>query len=160
MKANTRQSFCAFTKFQKMAKTLRPELNITNKGMRLLQTNTDHLILQYIRLLQTTQTTKTLRAKHITFLLKCLQLMGVHEPSYEQCGPFYSARMGHHVVKRVNPTYRIGKDAPNEVYKLYLTCLNELLVVLRGETVDIKKRLTPDTISKMLEHSKLSHAMA
>ena len=142
-----------------MISVLQPELNITGKGLHLLQKNTDQLITQYIRLLHTTQTTKTLRGKHIQMLLRSLKIMGIYEPAYRLCDAYYSPRLGHHVVKHVDPKYRIGKDASNEVYKLYLTCLSELLRVIRGETVDIKKRLTPEKITKMIQHSKLSHVM-
>jgi len=122
-----RKTFCAFTKFRKLSAVLEPELNITGKGLQLLQKNTDRLLARYIRLLQTTQPTKTLRGKHIQMLLKSLQIIGVQNPSFDQYDTYYSPRLGHHVVKHVDPKYRIGKDASKEVFKLYLTCFGRTL---------------------------------
>jgi len=77
-----RLTFCAFTKFRKLTSTLDEELNITNKGLQLLQQTTDRLIAKYVRLLYETQSTKTLRGRHITYVLNNLRLIGVTEPPY------------------------------------------------------------------------------
>ena len=154
-----RQTFCAFTKFRKLIKALNHELNMTTKGMQVLQKMTDVLISKYIRLIYETQGTKTLRAKHLVYVQHNLRFIGVSDPPYVKAQPYYSSRLGHHVVKKIHPKYRIGKDAGQETYKLYVICLNELLLTLQSGIIDSTKRLTPDRITNILKTSKLCHIM-
>jgi hypothetical protein len=152
-----RTSFCAFTKFRQMTILMDPELKLTKKGTEFVQTQTDHLVFKCVQLMRKNQRSKTLRGQQVASFIQALRIMGISIPACAPYDSIYSARLGYHVVKKVHPSFRMAKDAPKEVYKLYLACLQEIIGCIRREVVDTSKRLAPTHLEKMLKKSKLSH---
>ena len=154
-----RQSFCAFTKFRHLQEMLDKDVHITTKGLKYLQTLGDGLVLRQVTLLYQNIPNRTIRGKHVVFLLRAFQNMGLTQPTVATTSNGYSPRLGYHLVKRVDPKFRLGSDAAQELFNLYTLCLREILQTIRANIVDLKKRVTPAQITKTLEHSRLSALM-
>lgn len=154
-----RQTLCAFTKFRHLLKTMSSELNVTTKGLKTIQGMVDTLVLQQVTLLYKNIPNRTIRGKHVTFLIRAFRNMGLSEANVSPTSRGYSPRLGYHVVKRVDPKFRIGKDAHEELFKLYAMCLGEILQTIQAEIVDPKKRVTPPMITKIMEHSRMGTLM-
>ena len=114
----------------------------------------DHMILKILNVaaLSLGKRKHTITKRNLDNVLHVLSLAGIHLRSNHNTDTL-PRRLGHHVLKQMDQKVRLAKDAQPLIREIYVSFIERVLDVLKGETFN--GRIKPDDVARVMKQSYL-----